>query len=216
MTTVSPADAFGGLYRKDVKTSIWRVSGAVTPTVAFTDIPSLLASVPIDTAMRASHPELDMPANSTADQKAAAPTTRFPEEQQNVSVPAYIWYVGKEADNDFHLILGSTADATATYMNAEVSGLPPGGVDFDTLSQARAQLESLLGGRPDPSEGYRQLLPQLSVVVTGSLFFDGDHRPGEVGPTGHQPKTVWEIHPITNLQAATAQPATTTTPPAGP
>jgi len=152
--------------------------------------------------MRQQYPALDMPANATDAQKGAAPSTRYAEEQRNVTVPAYLWYVGKEADSDYHLILGSTADETATYMNAEVSGLPAGGVDLDTLSQARTQLVGLLGGHPPDPGQYYPVTPPLGVRVTGSLFFDGDHRPGEVGPKGHQPKTVWEIHPVTDLQQA--------------
>lgn len=200
MTSVAPGDAFGGLYRKDVKTAVWRVNGAVVPAVPLVDIPSLLASVPPDDTMRQQYPALDMPANSTDAQKSAAPSARYPEEQRNVTVPAFLWYVGKEADNDYHLILGSTADNTATYMNAEVSGLPAGGVDIDGLSQARTQLVGLLGGHEPAPGQYHPVTPPLSVRVTGSLFFDGDHRPGEVGPVGHQPKTVWEIHPVTDLQ----------------
>jgi len=202
MTTVAPSDAFGGIYRKDVKTAIWRVNGSVLPAEAVSDIPSLLASVPTDVTMRQQYPALDMPANATDAQKGAAPSARFPEEQRNVTVHAYLRYVGKEADNDYHLILGSAADETATYMNAEVSGLPADGVDLDTLGQARTQLAALLGGHPPDPGQYHPVTPPLSVLVTGSLFFDGDHRPGEVGPTGHQPKTVWEIHPVTDLQQA--------------
>jgi len=46
MTTAALGDAFGGIYRKDVKTAIWRVNSSVTPAEAVSDIPSLLASVP--------------------------------------------------------------------------------------------------------------------------------------------------------------------------
>jgi len=36
---------------------------------------------------------------------------------------------------------------------------------------------------------------QVSIRVTGSLFVDGDHRAGEVGPPAHQPWAVWKVHP---------------------
>jgi hypothetical protein len=38
------------------------------------------------------------------------------------------------------------------------------------------------------------------VKVTGSLFFDVDHKAGSVGPTGMRPKTAWEIHPVSDIQ----------------
>jgi hypothetical protein len=37
------------------------------------------------------------------------------------------------------------------------------------------------------------------VKITGSIFFDGDHSAGTIGPltpVKHRPDTVWEIHPI--------------------
>ena len=112
----------------------------------------------------------------------------------------WIWYVRKEADNDFHVVIGSTADTTARFMTVEVSGLPDeGSPDFEVLQQVRAQLLDLVGQEPN-SKRYEALTPPLPVRVAGSLLFDGDHRAGEVGPTGHHPQTVWEIHPVIALE----------------
>jgi hypothetical protein len=37
----------------------------------------------------------------------------------------------------------------------------------------------------------------VAVSVTGSLFWDGEHRfPNNVGPEGLRPTKAWEIHPI--------------------
>jgi hypothetical protein len=47
--------------------------------------------------------------------------------------------------------------------------------------------------------GYAQLTP-THVQVTGSLLYDIDHAAGAVGPTGHRPKSAWEIHPVTSIQ----------------
>ena len=109
---------------------------------------------------------------------------------------------GKETDNDFHVIIGSSADpATATYMNVEVSGLPAMADDpnFTDLQNAREQLTGLAGHEPSDVH-YEAFTPPLPVTVTGSLLYDGDHVPGEVGPIGHKPQTTWEIHPVTNIQ----------------
>jgi hypothetical protein len=199
VTTPGVDDLCTASYRKDVKTSIWRVNGAVAPPEPSQDIGSLLSPLPSDATMR---PILDnsAPAPAMAALTSLAASSRLPAEQHNVVVPAYLCYVRKEDDNDYHLILGSTTDATATYMTAEVSGLPSGGVDAATLRQVRVQLMNLLGFEPAKGN-YHPVNPPLSVLVTGSLFFDGGHVPGEVGPDAAKTQQVWEIHPVTDLQA---------------
>jgi hypothetical protein len=197
VTTPGIDDPFTGSYRKDVKTSIWRVNGAVAPPEQYQDIGSLLSSLPVDSVMR---PSLDASAPAMAAMTSAATSSRLAAEQKNVTLPVYLRYVRKEGDNDYHLILGSTADATATYMTAEVAGLPPGGSDLDTLRQVRGQLMTLLGYEPGTGD-YHPVTPPLSILITGSLFFDGGHVPGEVGPDEAKTQQVWEIHPVTNLQA---------------
>jgi hypothetical protein len=197
VTTPGIDDPFTGSYRKDVKTSIWRVNGAVAPPEQYQDIGSLLSSLPVDSVMR---PSLDASAPAMAAMTSAATSSRLAAEQKNVTLPVYLRYVRKEGDNDYHLILGSAADATATYMTAEVAGLPPGGSDLDTLRQVRGQLMTLLGYEPGTAD-YHPVTPPLSILITGSLFFDGGHVPGEVGPDEAKTQQVWEIHPVTNLQA---------------
>jgi len=197
VTTPGIDDLCTASYRKDVKTSIWRISGAVAPAEQYQDIGSLLSSLPVDKDMRST---LDASAPAMVAMTSVAASSRLPAEQKNVVVPAYLCYVRKEGDNDYHLILGSTADASATYMTAEVSGLPSAGSDVDTLRQVRGQLATLLGFEPGTGD-YHPVNPPLSLLVTGSLFFDGGHVPGEVGPDHAKTQQVWEIHPVTNLQA---------------
>jgi len=199
MTTPGAGDLFLGHYRRDVKTSIWRVNGDIAPAQDFEDIPALIASRPEDAIMR-KRPGIDVSPTATNEEKLAAAPTRFLEEQLNVKVPAFLRFVRKETDNDYHLILGSAADESATYLTAEVSGLPAEGPDHDTLQQVRDQLVNLIGHDPGTRK-YEQPDNLLSVYVTGSLFFDGDHRAGRIGPRGSKPQTVWEIHPVIDLQA---------------
>lgn len=199
MTTPGAGDLFLGHYRRNVKTSIWRVNGNLAPAQDFEDLPALIASRAKDATMRAL-PGIDISPTATNEEKLAAAPARFLEEQINVRVPAFLRFVRKETDNDYHLILGSTADESATYMTAEVSGLPEEGPDLDTLRQVRDQLVNLFGHDPGTRK-YEQPDQPLSVYVTGSLFFDGDHRAGRIGPRGSKPQTAWEIHPVTELQA---------------
>ena len=203
MTTADSGDTFTGHYRLAVKTAIFRdAAGQIVPAEPVADIPTLLGSVPVDADMRTKYPDLLIDATATPEAKEAVTPFRVPEEQRNVTIPAWIWYVRKETDNDFHVIVGSSADpASVTYMNAEVSGLPAAASDpnYAALQGARAQLTALAGHDPGGIH-YEAFTPPLPVTITGSLLFDGDHRPGEVGPVGHQPQSTWEIHPVITIQ----------------
>jgi hypothetical protein len=134
---------------------------------------------------------------------SAAGSNRLAEEMRNVATTAWVFFAKKENDNDYHLIIGSTADLeTADLMNAEISGLPPrGSRSFPALEDARNQFESLFGDELR-SGGYTQFTP-THVLITGSLFYDIDHPAGAVGPRGHAPATAWEIHPITAITPTT-------------
>jgi hypothetical protein len=130
---------------------------------------------------------------------SAARSNRLPEEMRNVATTAWVFFAKKENDNDYHLIIGSTADLeTADLMNAEISGLPPqGSRSFSKLEDARNEFESLFGDELR-SGGYTQFTP-THVHITGCLFYDIDHPAGAVGPRGYAPTTAWEIHPITSI-----------------
>jgi hypothetical protein len=203
MTAMNSGDVFAGHYRLAVKTSIVRdANGQIAVAEQMADIPALLGSVPSDADMRATYKGLVVDPNATLETKLAATAFRVAEEQKNVTIPAWIWYVRKETDNDFHVIIGSSADpAAVTYMNVEVSGLPAaaGDPNFADLQNAREQLTGIVGHEPS-DVNYEAFTPPLPVTVTGSLLYDGDHVPGEVGPFGHQPQTTWEIHPVTAIQ----------------
>src|SRR5258706_5052348 len=129
----------------------------------------------------------------------ASTSGRVKEEDRNVTVTAYLWASKEEDDNDFHCILGGTADPvlhTGTlFMTAEVSGLPPGGADLEVLRKAREQFLAGLHGKAPGRKGYTRFNPPLAVTVSGSLFFAVDHPAGEVGPTGLKPRTAWETTP---------------------
>jgi hypothetical protein len=203
MAGMSSGDVFTGHYRLAVKTAVFRdAGGQIAPAEQVADIPTLLGSLPSDGAMNAKYPDLAVDASASPETKLAVTPFRVAEEQRNVTVPAWIWYVRKEADNDYHVIIGSSADpASATYMNVEVSGLPATADDpnYTDLQNARSQLTGLVGHDPNGTL-YEAFTPPLPVSVTGSLLYDGDHVPGEVGPTGHRPQTTWEIHPVTTIQ----------------
>jgi hypothetical protein len=179
-------DTFHGSARKAAKLSI--ASG--TPK-SFSDIAVLLKSLVPDAKMRA------MKISKGPD------SGRLPQEQTVVTVTAFLYAASRESDNDFHCIVGRDPSKSASYMNVEVSALPPSSSQFfAALRTARNQCKTFFTSNNDglPATGYAIYDPPISITVTGSLFFDVDHVPPAVGPKDMKPKTAWEIHPVSDIQ----------------
>ena len=179
------AARFRGTDRKGPKTTI-----ATASRKKFDDVGKLAATLPADDAMLNHTPEI-----------LRDTMVRAIEEQRNVHVAAWIYAIKYEADQDWHVILGTDPGGrTKTFFNAEVSGLPPPSAPAAaTLRTVRQQLADILGDALPAGPAYRALTHPIGVVVEGSLFFDVDHPAGAVGPAGMRPSTAWEIHPITRL-----------------
>jgi hypothetical protein len=192
-------EEFLGHYRASAKTEYAMLNGTLAPPEDFADLEALKAFLQpqIDPLMRHRYPHL-----STADTDAGH---RVPEERHNVTVIGYIHAVkheaGKGGDRDFHVMLGSSPSPGAgIFMTAEASALPASGPHRLLLAEARRELLATIGtchcdGR------FRQVSPPIRVRVTGSLFFDGAHGIGSVGPAYAKPFTVWEIHPILSVES---------------
>ncbi|SRR6266496_1702693 len=183
------SEVFKGKFRPEAKTSY-----AHAPNGKVTDVESLLNSLPTDAQMTAQHHEL-----VAKDQNDQNHVPRIPEEKRNVTVKAWVYWVGHQSDNDYHLLLGDTSEwSTETvFMNAEVSGLPPGKPTQQPFVRLRDNLRNVLATSPTKKGFFVNPLP---VRVTGSLLWDGEHRnPHNVGPkkpVDIRPKKAWEIHPI--------------------
>jgi len=178
-------DNFNGTARKAAKLSI-----GTGPTQSFTAIGAVLDSLPCDASMRAKH--IDKSATSG----------RLPEEQKLVTVTAFLYAASRESDNDFHCIMGRDPSLPARYMNVEVSALPPSSsAAFATIRAARNQFKAFFTSNSDalPGPGYDKFDPPIPVKITGSVFFDVDHVPPAVGPTGMKPQSAWEIHLVSDL-----------------
>src|SRR2546425_135542 len=99
------------------------------------------------TPLRAGMPALD---SIHKPKITTAPTCgRVKEEERNVGVAAFLYAASREADNDFHLIVGRDHTLTPEmYMTVEVSGLPPKGdatLDFTDLNAARSAFKKFFG-----------------------------------------------------------------------
>jgi hypothetical protein len=127
-------------------------------------------------------------------------TPRISLEKRNVRVTAWIYWVVREGDHDFHVIIGNTPELTSTtvFMNSEVSGLPEATPTKRPFPQRRKDIRALLANQPNENGLFN---PPVPVYVTGSLLWDGEHRaPNNVGTAELKPKKAWEIHPIKELK----------------
>lgn len=176
---------FRGTDRKVAKIAV--VGGAVHDEGTVDALASTLAS---DDAMRSHNPPLTT--DSDCD--------RVSEERRNVKIKAWVYAIKYEADQDWHLIVGTDPGAgPVTYFNCEVSGLPAKTAsDYNALLNVRQDFAAILDNDlPGPS-AYTQYEP-FEVTIQGSLFYDVDHAAGAVGPSGMKPNSSWEVHPISKI-----------------
>ena len=182
-------DNFSGTARRVAKISI-----AIGDVEEFHDLQDLIASLPSDDEMIA----LEIPDTENSN--------RVERERRNVSVRAFIYAASRENDNDFHVIIGRDPEQPRTFMNVEVSGLPPADHhDRPTLNTARDMFKTFFQNQPEklPGTSYDFYEPPIPVLIGGSIFFDVTHATG--GKPGPQDlrddiPTIWEIHPVSSLE----------------
>lgn len=125
---------------------------------------------------------------------------RVKEELFNVSIDtAYIYGIYREDDNDFHMIIGNGKTGAGMHLlNAEVSGLP-GDTNDDLLIAVRNKIITRFGDIACKDGAYKPIDSLIPIRISGSLFFDIDHKAGVVGFGVYKPHTAWEIHPVTGI-----------------
>jgi hypothetical protein len=182
------SDDFAGTARRIAKLSI-----ATATTENFADVAALIATLPSVASMV----KLNIPTTATSDRVAP--------EKRNIHVTAFLYAASREADNDFHLIIGRDPSASQEmYMTMELSGLPASdSAAFPALNAARSAYKSFFGAAKLPGAGYNFYQPPIPVVIDGSLFFDATHSTGQApGPPSLKSRmpTIWEVHPISNIK----------------
>jgi hypothetical protein len=185
-------DNFSGTARKAAKLSI-----SAAPVEKFKDVKDLINSLVPDAKMVAHKPKITTTAGSN----------RTKEEERNIHVTAFLYAASREADNDFHMIVGRDPKLTPEmYMTMELSGLPP--ASSPALTQLTATRDAFkkffkdnMGGKL-PGTTYDFYDPPISVQIDGSLFFDMTHatgsRPGPASLKSRMP-VIWEVHPVTQI-----------------
>jgi hypothetical protein len=183
------SDNFAGTDRKAAKTSV-----ATAKTQTYNDVSQLIATLPsLDQMVK-----LKIPQDSASN--------RVSQENRNVHITGFLFASSREADNDFHLIVGLDPKVgKETYMTMEVSGLPPkSDPAFAALNKARTAFKQFFQKpRNLPGAGYHFYQPPIPVQADGSLFFDVKHSTGQSpGPPSLKSRmpTIWEIHPVTNIK----------------
>ncbi|MEY2545103.1 MAG: hypothetical protein QOG48_220 [Verrucomicrobiota bacterium] len=119
-------------------------------------------------------------------------------EKKNVSVTAYLYAIKHQDDDDYHIILGSSAlpRSTTKFLNVEISRLPDDGASHARLSRVRTKFENWLAGSRSTAAATRS---HQKIAITGSIFFDTHHPAGEIGAAEFHPQTAWEIHPVSDI-----------------
>ncbi len=182
---------FAGVVRKDVKTIPHQGNAKV-----FATLDNLVAWLPSDSLMKHHQP----PISTKSDSK------RVEEESQNVKIKrAYLLAAYRAEDNDFHVVICNRPkyDSTAVLFTIELSGLPDSSKlsprNYCKLLTARCAFISRLG---NISCGKTFVFRDagLPVRVSGSLFFDIHHAGQIHGRKGLNPKSAWEIHPVTSFK----------------
>jgi hypothetical protein len=190
----SDGEHFAGRARKAAKTSF-----AVAPVESFSSPGAL-----IDSILRGTDPADN---DREMRRKLNADSPRAPEERRNVTVTAYLYATKKETDNDFHLLIGDDpGGGDGRFLTAEVSGLPNPDDDLTPqFRKVRDQFKAFFAatGQELPGDRYVRFRQPIPVTVTGSVFFDVDHKIGEVFSGNIRPETVWEIHPVSDLAFGT-------------
>ena len=181
-------DAFSGEARKAAKLAL---AGAAIENLA--NVGALVDTLPSKTAMVRHRPRI------TTDPGSG----RVAEENRNVRLRAFLYAASREADNDFHLIIGDDPNSERhVYITSEISGLPPEGSDtFATLKSARDEYQAFFGDNL-PNASYDFYDPPIPIEIEGSLFFDMSHASGRSpGPPSLHPDmpTIWEIHPVSKI-----------------
>ncbi len=182
-------DQYQGTARKAAKLSIGK-----KPVEPFADLKDLMASLPAEAAMLKHVPPI----------KTTSTSGRVVEEQRRARVTVFLYAASREADNDFHLILGRDPHQTPPelYMTMELSGLPPASNPaLKTLKAARDAYKAFFKTQL-PGSTYDFYDPPIPVEIEGSLFFDMTHstggRPGPKSLKDHMP-VIWEVHPISQI-----------------
>lgn len=115
---------------------------------------------------------------------------RQPAEERSYTVSGTLTFAKTEADSDFHLVI---QDPTGVTMVAEIPD-PACATGSAALAQITAARSDFIRAFGDPGGGIR---PNVTVTVTGVLFYDKDH--GQTGRADIGQGEDVELHPVIHI-----------------
>src|SRR5207247_7790577 len=100
-------------------------------------------------------------------------------------------------DDDWHIEL--TANRTSPWASCIVVEIPSD--DYGDLFAIVRDSLLTVAGLPEVKPQPDTLRPPVRIKVTGPAFYDGWHRGGSTGASGHghcnkSARALWEIHPL--------------------
>lgn len=125
------------------------------------------------------------------------------EEEKELAVVknVYLYAIMRENDNDYHMIISDKSGSNK--FNVEVSAISRAGNDSESkLAAVRKKVDKRIGGALSCKGDYVVFENMIPIrKLKGSLFFDNEHEPDEIGPKGlFNMKTSWEIHPLVDIE----------------
>jgi ribosomal protein L30E len=176
------SNRFDGSYRKVAKTSV--ATHSATSTSLTKLINRVLAIDNVAINVTTSSPRIEI------------------EDSVVTLVSVYLYAIAREADEDYHIIIGNSSNTnTAKFFNVECSGLPAtNNPAFAKIKSARQKVVAFLGGTERCTEGYIKFNDHPKIKIIGSLFYDKEHANNIPGPASSKPLTAWELHPITEFK----------------
>ncbi len=137
-------------------------------------------------------------------------------EDSMVTISGWLYLVAFESDDcDFHIQLSPkplTSSALPTNAdNSMIVEVPSGRyaktISTDVEGVRQWVIDKLLAGKPPTMGSVHVMQHPVYVKVTGALFYDDAHVYMADGGTGRgkkklQSKTLWELHPVTNMAFA--------------
>lgn len=207
----APPSSLDGVFDATKKHDRWSIKTSIETTGPHTKV----ITVPIDGL--ANRKNLDSPPDSKLFDGSRLPdNTGGLQEGQIIQTVGYIHLVAfEEGDGDYHIQMNSksTNDPSDLTPCVIVEVPHPDAAGSPELSAAYAKVRKFIRdtcfGGDEPSGTVKN---PVRVSVTGQLFFDLHHAKGAKDPGGGRGKqvkgqtmhatTIWEIHPIIDMQLA--------------
>jgi hypothetical protein len=125
-----------------------------------------------------------------------------------LTTTGWLHLVAGENDGDFHIQISDSPDSQASCLIVEVPNPEPEFVASAELrplfQKVREFIKVKLLRDKEPSPRGSVMQHPIYVTVTGQLFYDDAHVGDPPrGKKGCQAATLWELHPVTDIEFAT-------------